>query len=390
MNAQASGQEAIPITQGPKHHFFGYYNIQTFDATGQYVLCLVTDFQDRLPELDDTATIGLVDLETKAFHPLTETRTWNLQQGAMLHWLPTAPDREIIYNDRQDDQFVSVVMDISTGKKRVLPRAINGLSHDGRHAVCVSFARLRANRPVCGYAGPGDPLAGQPHPADDGVFIMDIATGEAKLIVSHEQVYDHRPLPGMADKTLWFNHTIFNTDDSRFAFLARWRSLPDLNTRFHDGLFLADKDGGNLQCLVGYGYVSHFDWFDPQVLLAWMDYDGQGAHFFLLNVDTGEYQIVGRDVLTVDGHCSLTQDRQWFLMDTYPDENRLQTLWLWNLAQDREVVLGRFYAAPEVTGEIRCDLHPRWDREDRRVCFDSVHEGTRQVYIMDVSKALGK
>ena len=381
---------AIPLTRGPKHHFFGYYNIQTFDASGQHVLCLETSFQDRLPEADDTAVMGLVDFATKEFHPLTETHTFNLQQGSMLHWLPTAPDREIIYNDRLDGQFVSIVLDVHTGKKRVLPRAINGLSHDGKHALCVSFPRLRNNRPVCGYAGPGDPFAAEPHPDRDGVFLLDVETGKSELVVSLDQVYRHRPMPDMADKSLWFNHTIFNTDDSRFAFLARWRSVPDLNARFNDGLFVADKDGSNLDCLVGYGYVSHFDWLDPQVMLGWMNYANHGNHFYLLNVETGRFEILGGDVLTEDGHCSFTQDRQWFLMDTYPDANRMQTLRLWNLAEKREVLLGRFYSAPEVTGAIRCDLHPRWDREDRWVCFDSVHEGTRQVYALDVSEALGK
>jgi hypothetical protein len=383
------GLAALPLTHRPKHHFFGYYNIQTWDSTGQYVLCLETSFQDRLPIESDTAVIGMVEWETKAFHPLTETRAWNLQQGCMLHWLPTAPDCKIIYNDREGDRFVSVVLDVFTGERRVLPRAINGLSHDGRHALSLNFGRLRANRPVTGYAGPPDPYADQPHPADDGVFLMDVETGESQLIVSLEQVFEYHGKPDeMHDRSLWFNHTIFNTDDTRFAFLSRWRSVPDLSVRFNDGLFVANADGTGLKFLIGYGYVSHFDWYDPRVMLAWTDIDDQGKRYYLLNVDTGEYEIVGKDVLTVDGHCSFTQDRKWFLTDTYPDENRLQTLKLWNIEEEREVILGRFYAAPEVTGPIRCDLHPRWDRNDEWVCFDSVHEGTRQVYVLDASSVV--
>jgi len=38
-----------------------------------------------------------------------------------------------------------------------------------------------------------------------------------------------------------------------------------------------------------------------------------------------------------------------------------------------------------VTGEMRCDLHPRWSRQGTQVCFDSVHEGPRQMYVCDVS-----
>lgn len=119
---------AKAVTQGPKHHFFGYYGICPWNATGQYLLCLESEFHERPPAAEDSAVVGLVELATGKFEPLAETRAWNLQQGCMLHWLPTAPEREIVYNDRQGDRHVAVVMDIHTGKKRVLPRAVSGLN----------------------------------------------------------------------------------------------------------------------------------------------------------------------------------------------------------------------------------------------------------------------
>jgi len=92
---------ARAVTTGPHHHFFGYYDKYPWDATGQYLLGLETTFIDRPPGPDDSAVIGLIDLkDASRWHPLCETRAWNWQQGTMLHWLPTAPDREIIYNDR--------------------------------------------------------------------------------------------------------------------------------------------------------------------------------------------------------------------------------------------------------------------------------------------------
>ena len=48
--------------------------------------------------------------------------------------------------------------------------------------------------------------------------------------------------------------------------------------------------------------------------------------------------------------------------------------------------IGQFYSPPELTGDLRCDLHPRWNRAGDQVCIDSAHEpgGLRQVYIIDV------
>jgi hypothetical protein len=48
----------------------------------------------------------------------------------------------------------------------------------------------------------------------------------------------------------------------------------------------------------------------------------------------------------------------------------------------RRIDRGRFYSPPELAGACRCDLHPRWSRDGRRVCFDSAHEGTRQMYLL--------
>ena len=37
---------------------------------------------------------------------------------------------------------------------------------------------------------------------------------------------------------------------------------------------------------------------------------------------------------------------------------------------------------------LHCDLHPRWSRDGRWVLFDSIHEGTRQLYAVDVNNLI--
>ena len=73
--------EARAVTQGPKHHFFGYYGICPWDATEQYLLCLESEFHERPPGAEERAVVGLVELATGKFESLAETRAWNLQQG---------------------------------------------------------------------------------------------------------------------------------------------------------------------------------------------------------------------------------------------------------------------------------------------------------------------
>ena len=104
----------------------------------------------------------------------------------------------------------------------------------------------------------------------------------------------------------------------------------------------------------------------------------------LVNVITGSHRVVGPDLLTQDGHCSYSYNGKWILTDTYPEpESFLRTMKVYIVEEDREVIVGRYLSPPPCVGEVRCDLHPRWSRDDGQICFDSVHEGARQVYVVD-------
>jgi len=371
-----------PLTAGPAHHWFGYYDKFPWDAAGRHVLSLETEFMDRPPGPDDAAVIGTVDTaEGNRWTPLAETHAWNWQQGTMLQWLPSAPDREILYNVREGDRFGSVVQDVGTGETRALPRPVYAVSRDGRSAVSVNFSRIHVCRPGYGYAGPPDPWHDDPAPEEDGIWWMDLESGECRQIVSIAQVAALDPQPTMEGAKHYFNHLQFNTDDSRVEFLHRWRRQDAWQTR----MFTVGPDGSDLYCVAHDEMVSHFDWRDEHRILAWARQHDLGDHYYLFTDRTGERETVGEDVLTSDGHCSYSPNREWILTDTYPQQGHKRTLIVYRPADNLRVDIGSFYSPPQLQGEIRCDLHPRWNRDGTRVCFDSMHEGSRQVYEADVS-----
>ena len=231
------------LTHGPRHHFFGYYDKCPWDATGRYVLALETGFSDRPPGPEDNAAVGMVDpAESGRWIPLAETVAWNWQQGAMLQWLPADAERLIIYNARQGHRFVSVVRDVQSGATRTLPRLVYAVSRDGRSALTLNFSRLHHCRPGYGYAGLPDPGLDHPAPEEDGIWWMDLETGQSRQIVSLGTVAALDPLPSMGGAKHWFNHLQFNTDDSRFVFLHRWRGTDIFRTR----MFTARPDGSEM------------------------------------------------------------------------------------------------------------------------------------------------
>ena len=40
--------------------------------------------------------------------------------------------------------------------------------------------------------------------------------------------------------------------------------------------------------------------------------------------------------------------------------------------------------------DLKCDLHPRWDRANRRICVDAARDGVRQCLIFDAEQVLDR
>ena len=85
---------------------------------------------------------------------------------------------------------------------------------------------------------------------------------------------------------------------------------------------------------------------------------------------------------------SLDASGRFMLNDTYPDKNRIQSLCVYDTQKDENIFLGGFYSPEVPIIDIRCDLHPRWSRDGRKITFDSTHEGFRGVYEIDFGDIL--
>lgn len=382
MNKISIPVEATPLTDSADHFFFGYYDKSCWDGSGRWILAQKSGFMDHPPGAEDILTIGLLDTwENNAWKPLAETRAWNWQQGCMAQWLGNTP--RIIFNDRAGGRFISRILNIETGEEQRLERPIYGVNHTGTRAVSINFSRLQHQRPGYGYPGVPDPWETVLEPTDDGVFSLDLATGESRLILSTAEAAARWRLPEFDGKMHRFNHLQFSKTSDRFALLHRYKS-PEEEVG-HTRLMTMNFEGDDLRCLSDHGLVSHYDWRGSDSILAWAHRRGIGDHYFLFDDASGEITPIGMDVFHCDGHCSFSPDGRWMLTDTYPDSEDMRTLLLYHWASGTRVDIGRFLSPP-MEWQIRCDLHPRWSRDGRSICIDSIHEGRRGMYLLDVAE----
>jgi hypothetical protein len=384
------------LTAGPKHHFFGYYGVSPWNLSGKVMVCLESDFHDRLPAAEEPARVGLVDPRRGGFRAISETRAWNLQQGALLHWSPLRPEREVVFNDRKDGEVRAAIMDVVTGEKRYLSRAISGVARRGRRALSLTYGRLTRLRRVVGYPGTVDPHPDDPAPERDGVFVLDLRTGESRLVVSIADVYRRllKEHPHIEGRHMWFNHTCFNHAGTRFFFLARtWyeERKPDGTTgrSLDSAMFTANVDGSDLREVVPFGKrVSHFEWRNDREIMATYRFFPDRVNHVLFTDGKRDHRVIGDGQLIDDGHCSFAPGGRWLTTDRNHGDRVAKSLWLYDMRSGRALQLADMPMKEKkyLGGDTRCDLHPRWSRDGNAICFDALEpEGwTRQLHVAEL------
>ena len=376
------------LSSGPKHHFYGYYDINPWDPSFRYHLALETDFHERRPEARDVAAVGLVDRETQDFIPRATTSAFNLQQGSMLHWIEAGFGAEFTFNDWEYRKVISRSVGMETGEMRTIQGGIAGISPTEPVAIGLNYARMAHCRAVVGYANDMDPATLEDHPEDDGLFLLDLKSGESKLILSIAEVVRTSRYEGLNGKRAWFNHVLFNTDGTRIMFFCRFRYIEEPRIQ-GTSLWTVNPDGSNLKCQIPFGgHISHFDWRDEKHLLMSSDVLGK-FEFVEFTDNQNDFKPFGNGALR--GHACFSPDRRWIVFDNRirKGDKGFATLTLYNVESSSQVSLGEFYHDEKFKNDIRCDLHPRWSPDGKIITFDSVHEGSRQIYIVNVSDIVG-
>ena len=398
--------EPRAVTQGPHEHFLAsYFAIDSWSPNRRYMLVLETDVNGRLPEADERCTLGVVDLEDdNRFIPITTTACWNFQEAAMAHWMS---DDEIIFNDVRSGRFCAVVMNWRSNKERVLPMPVSAVSEDRTWAVSVNYARLSLLRPDYGYAGPGqDPRESVPWPEDDGLWTMDLTTGETKLILSVAATRSLQPepkvVPGKPGQPLAYHcHTAISKDGAKIFFLARSVDWFDKTTHkipyWNTTSFTVNRDGTELRRCFKDGWAgSHFNWAPDGshkmlVTATWNERNDPtlaGRAWSTVEFEVGkeeEVRRIGAGVLDLDWHCVYSPDGKFMSGETYWNKYNERPWVLVRLADGMTMSMGSFYVPEAYRGTYwRCDLHARYRSDGRQIAFNSVHEGSRQVYVRDI------
>ena len=373
----------VRMSPDDKEHeyFFGYYDKSPWDATGRYMICMRAKDTWSVPDPLDTADIMLIDTEdNNSIRKLATTHTWNVQQGCMAQWLGPYFSNRILYNDMREGKYCSVVLDITTGEERVLPMPAYTISADGKTALSLDFSRLHSLRPGYGYAALPESTKDVALPDTTAVWEMDIETGEVTEILTYTDFAEFHPRSEMQEEgsVHKVNHLMLSPNGKRFMVLYRWFCGQRKYTR----LITCNVDGSDMYVLSDDDMVSHCYWKNDEEIIAFERKKEFGPGYYLMKDKTQEWKHLWGQ-LSNDGHpsyCPVESDLVVF--DTYPNRARVQEVKIAKDTDPEPRTIAKVFAPFRYDNDTRCDLHPRWSRDGKKICFDSTFEGRKGLYII--------
>lgn len=438
------------LTNGPKHHLFGFHDLLITNKSGDKLLSLEVDTINRPPLPGELFGVGYV--KDNRYIRLGETTALNYPQGARQQWIGNSEYFSV--NNRVGNVWGTDIYDAGCNKLvGSFTATAHMVSKDGHYAYGLDYARLFR---LGGYGYSGIPDAGATEfaPADSGITKMELKTGKVELLVSVRQAAECCCKNISKVSHHYLTHLSLNPSCTRVAFLHRYFMADGgMMTR----LMTISTEGTGLRCLA-HGFLSHFDWKDDNTIYIFGRANSAidairnnpilsspimagpmrfakkvvksilmkgknpktgtgnvGKHFMMIRDKVQpEITVFAQDLITEDGHPMTNPvNNDWCVNDTYPDSHGVRTLMLYQFSNNRRIDIGHFQMifdrpdmgqkdiyfqfvdteilrsiSPEelafTRSGLHCDLHPRWTRDGKTAVFDSIHEGSRQLYSVNV------
>ena len=355
------------------HVFFGYYDIQQM-SIGQDKL-LLTKVPCDANTKRDTAKLVWVNLNNNKEHEIAETSAWCWQQGARLRWHPFKSN-VVLFNDKSGDHYVTRMWDILENKEIAqFPLACYDITPDMEYGFSLNYSRLQRLRPGYGYNTLPDVTENVVAPVDDGLFRVNLETGEVSLMISLSELSERSP----ESIGLWnyINHISVSPDGKRLIFFHIW--TPSTTARWMVSLYCINADGTDLKCLEHEFRTSHYDWIDSKHLLTTAGgFANSESRYIIYDVETGKRDILDGEMLKNDGHPTVMRDKAHFITDTYPMENNRQKLYIADFETGKDETILDIYSDSRMFEEKRCDLHPRVTPDEKYISIDTTYRGGKR------------
>jgi len=432
------------LTNLEKHHFFGFHDLLISNKQGDKLLALQVDEINHPPRENQQATVGFVDMESKRYISIGQTTAWNFPQGARQQWI--GDSNRFIVNDMVGNDWGSCLYDAEA--RRVIEKydsPTHIVNSKLNLSFSINYSRLHRLGGY-GYTGFSDKHSEDSAPSKDGIFMLNLETKKVDLLISIKEISKFGVMTP-SKRHHYITHLSLNPKGDRLAFLHRYRlddggEMTRLMTIGIDGSnlrclmygYLSHYDWKDDDSILIWGrsnqavanlrenrlltgaLSSRLVKNIKPILRRILKRSRAMSMSFNLVKDSDELNVikVAENVITSDGHPMINPlNRDVMICDTYPDLDGIRVLMLYLFGVNARIDLGTYKMIEDKPSDhivkefsdsidpiirdvfsaekyaftrsgLHCDLHPRWLANGKLVAFDSIHEGTRQIYIENV------
>jgi hypothetical protein len=437
---------------GPRdrHHLFGFHDVSPWSRDFNRMLALEVERIDHPPLATRPARVGVIDVATNEFQAHDDTSGWNFPQGARQIWL--ADGLRYAFNCPDGGAPRCRIRTAAGDLVAEIPWGVAAVSPAKDDIFSIDFGRIHraggyghTGVAAWGTAGASRDMTGLVrYELGNGTATELVSLEECRRAVAGPTSADRT---GSLD---YFTHVVPSPSGLRVCFLYRsWLADGGMDTAL---CIVDAAGGGFRMLLRGnLSHFDWADddaiviWGPRRQLVTALRGRGGArrgwgtavlrrvkdavrpfvrrtgllaATFLRVPLDGSAAEPLFSDAFTGDGHPSFCPShREWMLCDTYPDRNGDRDLFLLDTSRRTKHMLGVFNepslpldtsciaaATQDVDPDVmrligpqryararsglHCDLHPRWRTDGRQVTFDSLHDGTRQIYTVDTADIL--
>ncbi len=211
-----------PANSSCIHRFF---DSSPFSPSGKFlaVTCLTPGYNEylSLPLSKPTPSqVVVYEIQSQSIVANITTFGWDSQVGAHVQW--GKDDEHLLFNDVTNNTAHGVVYNIYTKKARTLSNTVYHVSNNGNFAVTPSLAKIRFTQLGYGLYVRHVKPNNRYNLDSDGYYVVDIATGASKVLVSLNTLKQYLPRCFVSSmSTMYGFHVKWSSDDQLIMLIVR-------------------------------------------------------------------------------------------------------------------------------------------------------------------------
>ena len=181
----------------------------------------------------------------------------------------------------------------------------------------------------------------------------------------------------------YINHQTFSPNGKKIAYFYTLLKKNNQRQIYFYYFCLTKKKNYYLFNISKSKLISHYCWRNNDEILITMKEDKKKYFYIIYNTKTKKIKSLNSE-LNKDGHPMFNpKNKDLFVSDTYPNLFGFQKLFIFSLSKNK-VVWKRFIYSPyKFSGILRCDLHPRWSNDGKKIFIDFVENANRNIGIFE-------